>query len=298
MGKRRGERDDKQPEHFSTANARRYRRPVDPLRRNRRLLGVYRERTEKFDVSGRSPFSARRKVRSAEAPEAGMAIEVISIEEKRPRPRVKRIRKAGEALKLIAAARKRRLIVRSILASLVLLVIAATIFFTYSYHYYAGVVDARLKSGYLTSRAGIYAAPRTLRAGQTLSLDRLVELLRRAGYLETSASDVWSGSFTTHDDFVEIHPRRATSASPDVVRVGFDKKGHISELTGDMGVTLESYALEPEILTTDAAMKTGKRAQLSYKEIPPTLAHAILSIEDRRFFEHGGVDIWGVGRAL
>jgi penicillin-binding protein 1B len=227
-----------------------------------------------------------------------MAIEVISIEEKSRRPRVKRIRQAGQALKLIAAARKRRLILRSILASLVLLITAGTIFFIHSYNYYARIVDARLKNGYLTSRAGIYAAPRTLRAGQTLSLDRLVELLRRAGYLETSASDVWSGSFTTHDDSVEIHPRRATAASPDVVRVQFDKKGHISDLTGDMGVTLDAYTLEPEILTTDAAMKTGQRAQLSYKEIPPTLAHAILSIEDRRFFEHGGVDIWGVGRAL
>jgi penicillin-binding protein 1B len=226
-----------------------------------------------------------------------MAIEVTSIDEKR-RPRVKRIRRAGQALKLIAAARKRRLILRSILAAVVLLITAGTIFFIYSYNYYARIVDARLKSGYLTSRAGIYAAPRTLRVGQTLSRDRLVELLRRAGYLESNASDVWSGSFTAQDDFIEIHPRRSTTTSPDVVRVRFDKKGRISELTGDLGVTLAAYALEPEILTTDAAMKTGKRAQLSYKEIPPVLARAILSIEDRRFFEHGGVDIWGVGRAL
>jgi penicillin-binding protein 1B len=226
-----------------------------------------------------------------------MAIEVTSIDEKR-RPRVKRIRRAGQALKLIAAARKRRIILRSIIASVVLLITAGTIFFIYSYNYYARIVDARLKSGYLTSRAGIYAAPRTLRVGQTLSRDRLVELLRRAGYLESSASDVWSGSFTAQDDFIEIHPRRSTTTSPDVVRVRFDKKGRIAELTGDLGVTLDAYALEPEILTTDAAMKTGKRAQLSYREIPPVLAHAILSIEDRRFFEHGGVDIWGVGRAL
>ena len=226
-----------------------------------------------------------------------MAIEVTSIDEKR-RPRVKRIRRAGQALKLIAAARKRRLILRSILASVVLLITAGTIFFIYSYNYYARIVDARLKSGYLTSRAGIYAAPRTLRVGQTLSRDRLVELLRRAGYLESSASDVWSGSFTARDDFIEIHPRRSTTTSPDVVRVRLGKNERISELTGDLGVTLDAYTLEPEIMTTDAAMKTGKRAQLSYKEIPLVLAHAILSIEDRRFFEHGGVDIWGVGRAL
>lgn len=228
-----------------------------------------------------------------------MAIEVTSVEEHRRRPRVKRIKQAGHALKLITAARKRRLILRYVLASVLLIIVAGIIFFTYSYHYHAGLVDARLQSGYLTSRAGIYAAPRTLSAGQTISSEKLVELLRRAGYIESSASDVWSGSFTARDDFVEIRPRHSNTATPGVVQVKFDrKKERIKDLSGDMGVTLEAYTLEPEILTTDAAMKTGKRPQLAYRDIPAQLKHAILSIEDRRFFEHGGVDIWGVGRAL
>lgn len=226
-----------------------------------------------------------------------MAIEVTSVEEKR-RPRVKGIRKAGQALRWLGALRKRRLIIRSVLAALILAIVAGVSIFISSYNYYSGVVDARLKSGYLTSRAGIYAAPRTLRAGQTLSRDGLVELLRRAGYIESNASDAWSGSFISHETAIEIRPRpNTTNSSPEVVRVEF-KKNRISDLTGDMGVTLESYQLEPEILTTDAAMKTGKRPQLAYRDIPPMLAHAILSIEDRRFFEHGGVDIWGVARAL
>jgi penicillin-binding protein 1B len=226
-----------------------------------------------------------------------MAIEVTSVDEKR-RPRVHSIKQAGQAFKLIAAARKRRIIIRSFLASVLLIIIAGIIFFTHSYNYYAGVVDARLKSGYLTSRAGIYAAPRTLRVGQTISSESLVELLRRAGYIESSASDVWSGSFTAQENLIEIRPRRSSTTTPGVVSVKFDKKDRISALAGDMGVTLESYTLEPEILTTDAAMKTGKRPQLAYRDIPLVLAHAILSIEDRRFFVHGGVDIWGVGRAL
>ena len=226
-----------------------------------------------------------------------MAIEVISVEEKR-RPRVKRTKMVRQTIGDLTARRKRRIIIRFVLASIVLLIVLTTGIFIHSYNYYSGVVDARLKSGYLTSRAGIYAAPRPLRKGQTLSRDGLVELLRRAGYIESDASDAWSGSFHSQGNAIEIHPRRLSNTSPDVVRVHFDKKNHISDLTGDMGVTLESYQLEPEILTTDAAMKTGKRPQLAYRDIPPTLAHAILSIEDRRFFEHGGVDIWGVARAL
>src|SRR5947209_8490832 len=227
-----------------------------------------------------------------------MAIEITSVEEGRRRCKVLRAKEAKQSLKQRARARKRRIILRSTLTSFLLILIAGTVFFIYSYNYYAHVVDARLQNGFLTSRAGIYAAPKSLRSGQTLTPAALVEHLRRAGYIESNASDAWSGSFNVaSDDAVEIHPRRSSTTSPTVVRVEF-KKDRISELTGDLGVTLDSYALEPEMLTTDAAMKTGKRTQLSFNNIPPVLMHAIISIEDRRFFEHSGVDIWGVGRAL
>ena len=48
-------------------------------------------------------------------------------------------------------------------------VVATAAAFAYLYSHYSQVVDARLASGYLTSRAGLYAAPRTLRAGQGLT---------------------------------------------------------------------------------------------------------------------------------
>ena len=228
-----------------------------------------------------------------------MAIEITSVDEKR-RPRVKRITK--RALKRLedwrALRRKRRVILYSILGGVAFLLVSGLVLFIYSYNYYAGIVDARLRGGYLTSRAGIYAAPRTLRAGQAISRDQLVELLRRAGYIETNASDVWSGSFTARGDSVEIRPRRSEESVLTTVNVRLDGKNRVAELTGDMGVTLDSYTLEPEILTTDAQMKTGQRPQLAFRDIPPVLVRAILSIEDRRFFEHGGVDVWGVGRAL
>ena len=39
----------------------------------------------------------------------------------------------------------------------------------------------------------------------------------------------------------------------------------------------------------------GKRVTLD--DVPKTLVQAIVSIEDRRFFDHFGVDVWGVARA-
>ena len=162
-----------------------------------------------------------------------------------------------------------------------------------SYTYYSQIIDARLASGYLTSRPGLYAAPRVLQAGQKLSSDKLITILRRAGYVESKASNVWSGSFIIDGSAIEIRPGRK---QPEVVRVIFTGN-EIAELRGD-GILLESFALEPEILSNDLSSKGGKREVLSYGEIPPVMVRAILAIEDRRFFEHSGVDLGGVARAL
>ena len=226
-----------------------------------------------------------------------MAIEITSVNE-RPgfRPFLRRT-KATLKLTTHTIWRKRRLILRATLASLVLLIATALLFLFFSYRSYSEIVDARLARGYLTSRAGIYAAPRTLRAGQRLSQEALVSLLRRAGYIETTASEVWSGSFAVQDGVVEIRPNKTSSTFPTSVRVRFDSTGRIADLSSE-GITLESLSLEPEALTNDFSMKSGQRLALSYEDIPPLLMRAILSIEDRRFFEHSGVDLHGVARAL
>jgi penicillin-binding protein 1B len=163
----------------------------------------------------------------------------------------------------------------------------------HSYTYYSQIIDARLASGYLTSRPGLYAAPRVLQARQKLSREKLVSILRRAGYMESKASNVWSGSFTVDGSVIEIRPGRK---QPEVVRVIFNGND-IAELRGD-DILLESFALEPEILSNDLSSKGGQREVLSYDEIPQVMVRAILAIEDRRFFEHSGVDLGGLTRAL
>lgn len=189
----------------------------------------------------------------------------------------------------------RRLIRFSVLVVMVATALGGAALFR-SYQYYSHIIEARLASGYLTSRPGLYAAPRVLQVGQKLSRERLVNGLRRAGYLETSASNVWSGSFIVNDSTVEIRPGNSSRKQPAVVRVRF-AGDEIVELSGD-GVALDSFTLEPEVLSNDPSAKGGKREALSFEEIPPVLVQAILAIEDRRFFDHSGVDVNGLARAL
>ena len=211
-----------------------------------------------------------------------MAIEVTSV----PEPR---------AIQWLAHV-SRRLMRVAVLVMVVAAVVSGDALVR-SYNYYSQIIDARLATGYLTSRPGLYAAPRVLQAGQKLSRDKLINCLRRAGYLETSASNVWSGSFVATDGAVEIRPgRNSVRRQPALVRVTFDGE-QIAEVSGD-GIRLDSFTLEPEVLSNDLSAKVGKREALSYDEIPTVLVQAILAIEDRRFFEHRGVDVSGLMRAL
>jgi len=200
----------------------------------------------------------------------------------------------------VARRRRTRLLKRTLRISAIVLLVAIAVTTTLlvrSYRAYAKLVDARLAHGYLTTRAGIYAAPRTLRVGQRVTPGGLAAALRRTGYVESdNVSEVWNGSFTVGDNTIEIRPSGINN-SPSVVRVEFDSQGRIANLTGD-DVRVESITLAAESLTNDNDTRGAVRRQLTFKDIPPVLAHAIVSIEDRRFFEHHGLDVFGVVRAL
>ncbi|SFB16771.1 penicillin-binding protein 2A [Cohnella sp. OV330] len=42
----------------------------------------------------------------------------------------------------------------------------------------------------------------------------------------------------------------------------------------------------------------GNREYVQYKDIPQAVRDAFVAVEDKRFYEHGGVDLFGIGRAL
>ncbi|MGH3071375.1 MAG: PBP1A family penicillin-binding protein [Gaiellaceae bacterium] len=62
------------------------------------------------------------------------------------------------------------------------------------------------------------------------------------------------------------------------------------------GYIYDSNSSSPRIL----AVLRGSEARtlVSYDQIAPAMRHAIVAIEDRRFWEHDGVDVRGIGRAL
>jgi penicillin-binding protein 1B len=185
------------------------------------------------------------------------------------------------------------------IGALVTTVVLATIaVLTYSsYRSFAQAIDQQIAGGYFRSHAGFYAAPRIIEKKARLTKDQVATELQRAGYAPNSGSNVWNGSFQTSERSIRILPRQGTEAHQ-WIDINFDNRGYIASLSADDQTEFPSYALEPELLTVDAALKTGQQETLTYQNIPPVLVQAILAIEDRRFFAHSGVDIWGMSRAF
>ena len=220
-----------------------------------------------------------------------MPIEVTSIRE------AKRFSAARIAtLQRYPALTTKQLISRLAIVMLAIAIVFAGDALLRSYKYYSRVVDARLASGYLTSRPGLYAAPRTIQPGQKLTKEEFTAMLRRAGYVDSTASNVWNGSFRRTDLTVEVSPsQNRGNQSP--VTVLFRNNREVEALVAG-SLPLASFTLQPEVLSNDLTSKSAERDNLSYADIPPVLVHAILSIEDQRFFAHPGVDVLGIARAL
>jgi penicillin-binding protein 1B len=175
-----------------------------------------------------------------------------------------------------------------------LVVIAAVMGFSifgFLYVKYQRVVDERLKQPIFARTAKIYAAPREVRPGQKLTVHLIADELRQAGYSPEGAPQASElGTYSEGVRQITVQPGPQSYHAPDGATIQVSN-GVVNAITDAHGQQLSSYELEP-LLITDLSEGTdrAKRRLLTYDEIPPNLVHAVIAIEDRRFFEHGGID--------
>jgi penicillin-binding protein 1B len=165
--------------------------------------------------------------------------------------------------------------------------VIGSIVFGYFYYHYQQVVDDRLAAGPIfASVSQIYAAPREVRAGQKLSAAVIASDLRRAGY----NNNPQLGTFQLHADNIFIKPGPESFHTTDGATI-ITTDGVVQSITAENGAALSAYELEPQLITALSEDKNRtKRRLVTYKEIPPRLVQAVTAIEDRNFFQHGGIN--------
>lgn len=160
--------------------------------------------------------------------------------------------------------------------------------FSYYYVKYDRIIERRFSEPVFSSSAKIYAVAQPVRVGEPISAKEIAAALRQAGYSEHEG-DSPLGSFKLIGGGIQIKPGPQSYHSPEAATIRF-KGGKVDSITGTAG-DLSAYELEPEMVTSlfDAEQRS-KRQIVHYDGIPKTLVDAVLAIEDRRFFQHGGVN--------
>jgi len=189
-------------------------------------------------------------------------------------------------------------VLRAALVAFLILAVSFTILFSYFYIKYDRVIEKRFRSPVFANSAKIYALPKTVRDGEKIAIREFATDLERAGYSDKDGQSKL-GSFRLVRDGIEITPGPESYHSPEPARISIHD-GQVDQITSN-GNDLSAYELEPQLVTAlfDAEQRS-KRQIVKYNDIPSTMVQAVLAIEDRRFFEHSGVNfvrtaeaVWG-----
>ncbi len=175
------------------------------------------------------------------------------------------------------------------------LTLAGFTVFGYYYYKYQPMVEARFKEPVFINTAKIYAAPREVRPGQKLPIPMIAGQLREAGYTMAGVAPVSPmGTFSQGYDTITVMPGPESYHAPDDATIR-DSGGVVQSITDPQGRPLASYELEPILIT---GLSEGpdriKRRLVAYNELPRNLVDAVVAIEDRHYFEHGGIDYWRI----
>jgi penicillin-binding protein 1B len=185
-------------------------------------------------------------------------------------------------------------------ATAIVLVIICFGLFAYLYIRYEKIIDRRMHGPIFTPSARIYARPQTIRTGETISLKEIVAQLRRSGYTQIGKEgESRAGGYRLLHDAIEIHPGPESYHTAEVATVQVTE-GKVSRISagGGAGGEVTAYELEPQLVTAlFSSQERAKRQVVRFNQIPKVMVDAVLAIEDRRFFQHSGVNYFRLLKA-
>jgi len=158
----------------------------------------------------------------------------------------------------------------------------------YFYLNLATQTDQKLAEGPIARTAALYAAPRRLTVGDQATADQISAELTAVGYSRNDENRI--GWFEARQNAIEVHPGEDSYVSGDPVLLGFGN-GRLARIVSLRDNSERTYFdLEPELITSLFNHDRERRRIVRFEDLPPHLVNAILAAEDKRFFQHAGID--------
>lgn len=225
---------------------------------------------------------------------------------KPPRPRLAFLR--GRGWKVYAA----------IVVGIPLLMLSILV--GYYYIQFSRMIDGRMHGEFQRTEPRIFARPLTIRRGQRITLAQTIDRFNDLGYAQRPTVRQ-PGEFAIGRDALAMMPRGGEQAGK-TVRLVFapvtprpaPKPGQAARpdaLDGRTGggalqaielvgrtAPLDAITLDAPLLTALTTQGREKRRDVPLSAIAPRMVQAVIAIEDRRFYDHSGVDWIGTTRAV
>jgi penicillin-binding protein 1B len=159
----------------------------------------------------------------------------------------------------------------------------------FSYVKYSRIADEKLLQGPFPNSSMLFAAPRLVGVGDEATQAEIARKLKESGYEEDAKANP-VGWYHLRPDAIEIFPgnQSKTDSEPGVIRIRDSKIASIIALSDNSQRT--EYSLEPALLSALFDKHREKRRIVKFEDVPPVLVNAVVSIEDKRFFQHSGFD--------
>ena len=153
-----------------------------------------------------------------------------------------------------------------------------------------------------SSPARLLARPWTLRAGDRVDPQRLIDHLKRVGYRPVSGGTPQAGEFSARGRDLLVGRRtlrfgafvdpgvRARGRFRSSFRSSLQSNARISSIWDADGNDIAQLLLDPEVIGTSLGERSRDRVPVRLDEVPEHLVAALLTVEDRRFYEHGALD--------
>lgn len=185
------------------------------------------------------------------------------------------------------------------------IVIPFVIIFSVTGYYYVSfsrMIDARMHGEFQRTDPRIFARPLTIRRGQRMTLPQMIDRLNELGYAQRSPIEL-PGQFAFGRDALAVIPRTGDRIGQ-TVRFTFTpttpKGGGVLQGIEVVGKKERVDAIQFDAPLLTALVNEGreKRRDVPLAAIPPRMIQAVIAIEDRRFYDHSGVDWIGTTRAV
>ncbi len=161
--------------------------------------------------------------------------------------------------------------------------------FTFYYVRYSRQIDEKLHRGPFANTSMLFAAPQVVMVGDQITAEEIAVALRRSGYSDSKTTSSM-GWYNMRPNAIEIFPGAESYFNDEEAVVKFKDRKVVQVISLRDNTERTQYLIEPELITNLFDRSREKRRLVRFQDLPKVLVNAVVSVEDKRFFQHSGFD--------